>query len=386
MSRVAVIGTGVSKFGERDDVSLRELAAEATEGALKGSGLEVSDLEASVFGVANQYLAQQVQPGAIINSYLGLTGKPSFTTTDACASGSAAIRAGWMSIRSGVHDVVLVVGAEKMNGLKTLQALEAMGRAGDPEWELNPTGITDTGLYAIFANAHMKRFGTTEEQLAKIAVKNYKYGSMNPISHLKKKVEIEDVLNSSVVSAPLKLHDCSLVSDGAASVVLASEEAASKLEDDLVYIDGIGCSTDTAAIFDRESLTELKATRLAAERAYKMAKVEPKDIDIADVHDCFTIAELLAYEDLGFCEKGEGGNFIEERKPYKDGETPINIDGGLKAKGHPLGATGVAMAAEITEQLKGNAGKRQVNGAEIGLTHNVARDGTHAFVHVFRRG
>ena len=382
MRRVAVVGAGITKYGKRTDASLKELAFEAVKKSLMDCGLEISDIDASVISVANQYLAQQTQPGAIINSYIGMCPKPSFTTVDACGSGSAAIRAAWMSIASGLHDVVLVVGAEKMTEIDTPQAIEYMGFAGDPLWELRPTGITDAGLYAMFANAHMEKYGTTQEQLALVAVKNHKYAAMNPISHLKKEITVEDVMKSKMVSYPLKLFDCSPISDGAAALILACEERAKKITEKPVYFLGLGAATDTVTIFEREDLTGLMATREAAKRAYAMAGIGPSDIDVADVHDCFTIAEIMAYEDLGFCKKGEGGKFIEEKRSYLEGDKPVNVDGGLKAKGHPLGATGVGMVYEIVKQLRGEAGPRQVKGAKIGLTHNVSRDGTHVFVQI----
>ncbi|MFH1821630.1 MAG: thiolase domain-containing protein, partial [Methanobacteriota archaeon] len=199
----------------------------------------------------------------------------------------------------------------------------------------------------------------------------------------KKEVTLEEVMASKMVSYPLKLYDCSPISDGSAALILASEEKASELSDKPVYFLGLGAGTDTATLYERDDLTGLKATREAAKQAYQMACVKPQDIDLADVHDCFTIAEIMAYEDLGFCKKGDGGKFIEEKRSYLEGDTPVNVDGGLKAKGHPLGATGVGMVYEITKQLRGEAGPRQVKGAKIGLTHSIARDGTHSFVHIF---
>jgi acetyl-CoA acetyltransferase len=231
----------------------------------------------------------------------------------------------------------------------------------------------------------MAEFGTTEEQMAMVAVKNHYYGNLNPFAHMQKEITLDKALTSFTVAYPLKLYDCSLITDGAAAVLLASEERAKAISKKPVWIVGLGLATDTMRLGDRRSLTSLLATREAAKMAYKMAGIGPSDIDIATVHDCFTIAEIVAYEDLGFCEKGEGGKLIEVKETYGYGRIPVNVDGGLKAKGHPLGATGVSMAAEITKQLRGEAGERQVKDPEIGLTHNVGGSGQIALVHIFRR-
>jgi len=385
MKDVAIVGVGTSKFGNRADASLPELAFEATKEALLDAGVGISDIEASVMGTANQFLAGASQPGAIMASYLGLSPKPSLTVSDACATGSAAIRAGWAFVKAGIYDLVLVCGAEKMNEIPTTTAIEMMSLAGDPKWEVSQTGITDAGAYAMFAKSHMHNFGTTERQMAAVAVKNHKYATMNPVAQFQKEITIDAVLKSKVVASPLKLLDCSPITDGASAVILASGEKARTLTDTPVHILGVGCGTDTVALQSRESLVGLGCAVEASKQAYKMGGVSSEDIDVACVHDCFTIAELMAYEDLGFCKKGEGGVFAESDQTYIGGKIPVNVDGGLKAKGHPLGATGVSMAAEITKQLRGEAGRRQVTGAEVGLSHNVARHGTHCVVIVYGR-
>jgi len=232
----------------------------------------------------------------------------------------------------------------------------------------------------------MAEFGTTQEQLAMVSVKNHYYGSLNPYAQMQKAIDLQKALTSFTVAYPLKLYDCSLITDGAAAVLLASEERAKAISKKPVWVAGLGLATDTMRLGDREKLTSLLATREAAKTAYKMAGVGPADIDVATVHDCFTIAEIVAYEDLGFCERGEGGKLIEAKETYVDGRIPVNVDGGLKSKGHPLGATGVSMAIEITKQLRGEAGERQVKNPEIGLTHNVGGSGQIALIHIFRRG
>jgi acetyl-CoA C-acetyltransferase len=218
-----------------------------------------------------------------------------------------------------------------------------------------------------------------------VSVKNHKYGALNPYAHLQKEITLEEAIKSVPICQPLNLYDCCLISDGAAAAIMANEDKAKKITDTPVWITGLGSASDTMMISERSSLTELAATKLAAQQAYKMADVSPSDIDVACTHDCFTIAEIMSYEDLGFCKKGDGGKFIEEKQSYIGGKVPVNVDGGLKSKGHPLGATGVSMTYEIVKQLRGEAGKRQVNGAEIGLSHNVGETGQYCFVHIYQR-
>jgi acetyl-CoA C-acetyltransferase len=382
--KVGIVGIGHAKFGKRTDVTLRELAHEAVTPALEDAGVDVKDIDASVVGVACEDFAAQVSPAALIHDYVGMGDKPSFRVEAACATGSAAVRTAWALIKSGLAEVVLVVGAETMTHLGTSGATEVIARAGDTRWEY-PFGITFPGFYALMATAHMHKYGTTKEQLSMVSVKNHMYGAMNPYAHLQKKITLEEAMKSVVICHPLNLYDCCLISDGAAAAVLASEERAKRISDTPVWLVGLGAASDTMMISERESLTELRATKIAAERAYRMAGITANNVDVAVVHDCFTIAEIMAYEDLGFCKKGEGGNFIEEGQSYIGGKIPINADGGLKSKGHPLGATGVSMTVEITKQLRGEAGKRQVAGAEIGLSHNIGEAGQYCFVHVYSR-
>ena len=385
MRKVAVIGIGHGKFGVRSDASLRELAFEAVKACLDDAGISLKEVDSMVTGIAGDEFAFSIQPSAQVHDYIGFHPKPNFRVEGACATGSVALRTGWMNIVSGLADVVLVVGVEKMTEVPTSMATEIMGRAGDAIWEY-PFGTTFPGYYAMIANAHMAEFGTTQEQLAMVSVKNHYYGSLNPYAQMQKAIDLQKALTSFTVAYPLKLYDCSLITDGAAAVLLASEERAKAISKKPVWVAGLGLATDTMRLGDREKLTSLLATREAAKTAYKMAGVGPADIDVATVHDCFTIAEIVAYEDLGFCERGEGGRLIEAKETYVDGRIPVNVDGGLKSKGHPLGATGVSMAIEITKQLRGEAGERQVKNPEIGLTHNVGGSGQIALIHIFRRG
>jgi len=382
--KVAVVGIGHAKFGKRTDVTIRELAHEATIPALEDAGITTADIDASVIGVANEPLAAQVSPGALLHDYVGLGNKPMFRVEAACATGSAGVQTAWSLIKAGLAQVVIVIGAETMTHVDTPVATEWMARAGDTRWEY-PFGITFPGFYALMATKHMHEFGTTRMQLSMVSVKSHKYGAMNPYAHLQKEVSLEEAMKSVTICQPLNLYDCCFISDGAAAAILASEEKVRKITDTPIWVTGLGSASDTMMISERPSLTSLVATKLAAEQAYNMAGVTPNDIDVACTHDCFSIAEIMSYEDLGFCKKGEGGKFIEEGQSYIGGKVPVNIDGGLKSKGHPLGATGVSMTVEITKQLRGEADKRQVDGAQIGLTHNVGETGQYCFVHIYTR-
>ncbi len=385
MNRVGIVGVGQGKFGRRADACLRELAFETVRDCLEDARVPLEEVDSMVVGVASDEFAFSIQPSAQIVDYLGFHPKPSFRVEGACASGSVALRTGWMAIASGLADLVLVLGAEKMTEISTPTATEIMGKGGDSIWEY-PFGLTFPGYYALIARAHMAKYGTTEEQLARVAVKNHHYGAMNPWAHLQKEITVDEVLGSFVVADPLKLYDCCLISDGAAAVLLASEELAGEVAENPIWIAGMGLGTDTLALTGRGELTTLAGTVHAAKQAYGIAEITPRDVDVAVVHDCFTIAEIIAYEDLGFCDRGEGGRLIQEGKTYLGGDIPVNLDGGLKSKGHPVGATGVSMAVEITKQLRGEAEPgRQVQGAKIGLSHNVGGSGQHVAVHIYRR-
>ncbi|MGD0918476.1 MAG: thiolase domain-containing protein [Thermodesulfobacteriota bacterium] len=384
MKRVAIVGIGHGKFGVRSDASLRELAFEAVKACLDDAGLSIREVDSMVTGIAGDEFSIALQPSAQVHDYIGFHPKPNFRVEGACATGSMALRTGWMNVASGLADVVLVVGVEKMTEVPTSVATDIMGRGGDATWEY-PFGTTFPGYYAMIANAHMAEYGTTEEQLAMVAVKNHYYGNLNPFAHMQKEISLEKALTSFTVAHPLKLFDCSLITDGAAAVLLATEEKAKAISRSPIWITGLALATDTMRITERNSLTSIMATREAAKAAYQMAGIGPSEIDVATVHDCFTIAEIVAYEDLGFCERGEGGKLIEAKETYAGGKIPVNVDGGLKSKGHPLGATGVSMAIEITKQLRGEAGPRQVKNAEIGLSHNVGGTGQVVAIHIFRR-
>jgi len=381
--KVGIVGIGHGRFGRRDDCTVQELAFEPFKEALEDCELEKKDIDATVIGSSPEYHKQRSISG-VIAEYLGMNPQPTWLTEAACASGSAAIRTAYGLIKGGVHDVVAVLGVQKMLELSTPEILALMGRVGDVQWE-SIFGTTFPGYYAMYANRHMYEYGTKPEHLAMVAVKNHEYGAMNPKALFQKAITLDKAMKSEMVAYPLRLFDCCANADGAACLILANEEKAKKISDTPVWIAASAAASAPMSILRRETLTSLPSAVEASRQAYKMAGIGPDDVDVADVHDCFTIAEIMAYEDLGFCEKGKGGKFIEDGQSKIGGKIPINVDGGLKSKGHPVGATGTSMAVEMVKQLRGEAGKRQINGAEVGLTHNVGGIGQYCFVHVFRR-
>jgi acetyl-CoA C-acetyltransferase len=365
----------------------RELFAEATKEAYERCpNLEPQkDIEALFIGHMGESYEHQGHSGPTMAGWAGLLPKPAIRIESACASSGSALRTGILAILSGLHKVVMVGGVEKMTHRTTSEVTEYLAMASDMPFE-QWNGITFPGLYALMATAHMNKYGTTEEQMAKVAVKNHHNGTFNPKAHMQKEITVEKALSSKVVAWPMKLYDCSLITDGASCIVLTHPDLAKKFTDAPVHIIGSGMASDTIGLYERESLTSLKSAKLAGQEAYKMAKVTAKDLDIAEVHDCFTIAELLAYEDLGFCEIGKSGKMIQDGETQLDGNLPVNPSGGLKSKGHPVGATGTAQAYEMYLQLTEQAKKRQIDGAKIGLTHNVGGSGATAGVHIYRRG
>jgi len=384
---VAVVSAGLSKFGKREGVSGCELFVEAAlEAYERCPNLDPKkDVKGLVIGMMGESFEHQGHAAPMLSNWTGLLPAPAVRTEIACASSAAAIRYGMFSILSGIYDVVMVGGFEKMTKRTTAEVTEYLGMAADFPFE-QWNGVTFPGLFALMARAHMHRYGTTEEQMALIAVKNHHNGSLNPKAHLQKEVTVEKVLGSRMIANPLKLYDCSLISDGASCAILTKPEIAKKYTDNPVYIIGSGHGSDTLSLHERESLTSMKATKNAAKEAFEMAGIKPTDVDAAELHDCFTIAELIAYEDLGFCKPGEGGRFIEEGTPTLEGDLPVNTSGGLKSKGHPVGATGTAQLYEIFLQLTGQAEKRQIENCEVGLTQNLGGSGASCLVHIFRGG
>ena len=384
MRDVAVIGIGITKFGELWDKSYRNLITEAGSKAILDSGIEGKDIGAMYVGSmsSGRFIGQE-HIGALVADASGFSHMhiPATRVEGACASGGLAVREGYLSIASGVNDVVVVGGVEKMNDVGGASATETLATAADQEWEAF-FGATFPGIYAMMATRHMHDFGTTKEQLAQVAVKNHANGVLNPNAHFPRPMKLEQVMNSSMVAYPLGLMDCSPVSDGAASIVLCAAEKAKQFTDKPIKIIGSGQASDTLALHARRSITTLDATVHAAKMAYKQANITAKDVNLAEVHDCFTIAEICAIEDLGFVKKGDGGKAVSQKITTRDGKIPINTSGGLKSKGHPVGATGVAQIVEITQQLRGEADKRQIQNADIGLAHNVGGSGATCVIHI----
>ena len=385
--KVAVIGAGSTVFGELFGRSYADLVLEAVKECLNSvdKGFELKEVEAIWLSTAIGTLIRR--EGCIsceVADTLRLYNLPITRVENACSSGGDAIRNAAFAVAAGIYDKVLVIGAEKMRDVPSRDTVIAFSGELRHQW-WHPRGLTAPGWAALYAVAHMNQYGTKEEQFAEVAVKNHEYGSMNPKSQFKFKVTLEQVMNSPVVAWPIRLLHCCPVTDGAAAVILANPEIAKKYTDAPVYLVGTGLAVDSFYMGWRESYTYSPAMVSAAKQAYKMARIEPKDVDVAELHDCFSPVEIMLYEDLGFCPKGEGGKFIEEGLSRLGGKVPCNLSGGLKTKGHPIGATGVGQAYEIWKQLRGEAGKVQVNGAEIGLTCNWGGPGSIGVVNIYRR-
>ncbi len=380
MRDVAIIGAGMTKFGELWNQSFRNLFVEAALGAIDDAG--VDHIDSMYIGTMSGGLfVGQEHIGSIMADYLGVAPIPATRVESACASSGVAFRQAFIEVASGMNDIVLASGVEKMNDGGDVTY--ALATAADQEYEVFH-GITFPGLYAMIAKAHMHKYGTTREQLAKVAVKNHDNGSKNPKAQFPMKIIVDQVLNSSLVAEPLRLLDCSPVTDGASAVILCPLEMARKFTDRPVQVIGSGQATGTIALHDRKDLTVLDAVECAGQTAYKMANVGPNDIDVVEVHDCFTIAEICAIEALGFVEKGQGGKAVDQGMNALDGKLPVNTSGGLKSKGHPVGATGVAQIIEIYNQLRGDCGERQVEGAKVGLAQNMGGSGGSSTVHILK--
>jgi acetyl-CoA C-acetyltransferase len=381
MREVAIVGTGMTRFGELWQSSLRDMFVEAALDALQEAG--ASELDAIYVGnMAAGGFVKQEHIGPLMADALGRPGIPAIRVESACASGGVALRTAFLEVASGASDLVLAAGVEKMNDGADVTDVLAM--AADRETEAYH-GITFPGLYAMIARAHMEKYGTTEEDLAHVTVKNHRHGAMNPKAQFPREVTLEQVMASSHVAEPLRLLHCSPVSDGAAAVLLCPLDRAKEFSKNPVKILGAGLATSTLALADREDPAVLDAVQKSAEQAYAMAGVGPGEIQVAEVHDCFSIAEICCTEALGFVERGRGGEAARTGATALGGRIPVNTSGGLKAKGHPVGATGVAQAIEICDQLRGTAGKRQVADAKIGLCQNMGGSGASSVVHILGR-
>jgi acetyl-CoA C-acetyltransferase len=381
MRDVAVIGIGMTKWGELWEKSLRTLFVESALLAIEDAGID--KIDSMVVGCMSSGLfTGQEHLASLLPDYLGRNPIPAARVESACASGGLALRQGYLEVASGMSDVVLVGGVEKMTDVTGCEATFALGTAADQEYE-GFHGLTFPGLYAMMAVAHMHKYGTTRRQLAMVASKNHENGSKNPLAQYPFKVSIEAVLDSVLVADPLRILDCSPITDGAAAVVLTSVDVAKSLKKPMVRITGSGHASDTISLSSRRDLCWLESTHLAAKKALAMAGRKIGDIDLFEVHDCFTIAEIMVTEALGIVEKGQGGKAVEDGLTALGGKFPVNPSGGLKAKGHPVGATGVAQAIEIVKQLRGEAGARQIKNARRGLAQNMGGTGGSTLVHVF---
>jgi len=380
MREVAVVGCGMTKFGELWSLSIRDIFVEAALKAVDDA--KVDHIDSMYVGSMTPGLfVGQEHIGALMSDYLGTSPIPAVRVESACCSGGMAFRLGFFEVASGHSDIVMAGGVEKMTD--GADVTYALATAADQEYEVY-NGITFPGLYAMIARAHMHKYGTTRKQLAMVSVKNHRNGANNPNAQFPGEVTVDQVVNATMVADPLTVLDSSPVSDGAACVILASVDMAKKLGIPMIKVLGTGAATDSLALHAREDITTLKAVKLSAQAAYDMAKVTSRDVSFAEVHDCFSIAEICIIEDLGFVEKGKGGAFTEQGRTALEGPIPVNPSGGLKSKGHPVGATGVAQIVETVEQLRGAAGKRQVKDARIGLTQNMGGSGASSVVHIFQ--
>jgi acetyl-CoA C-acetyltransferase len=381
MRRVAVIGAGVTKFGKHDRTS-GELFAEAAVDALADAGLSPKAIQALYYGnVVGGETEHQLHTGPQAASILGIPTVPTTRFETACASSHAAFRHAVMEIASGVSDIVLVGGAERVLNVPTADSTEYFAYASDASWE-QPLGLTFPGVFALVARAHMTKYGTTEAQMAAVAVKNHKHGALNPKAQFQKEITLDTVLRSAYIADPLKLYDCCPFTDGGAAIVLASEDVARKHRR-AVWVLGTAAASDSMLLGDKKDLSRVMATERAAKAAYAQAGKSPADVDVVELHDCFTIAEIVATEGLGLFEPGTGGLAAEKGWTSLGGKIPVNTSGGLKAKGHPIGATGAAQIAEIVTQLRAEAGPRQVDGAKVGVTHTLGGNTATVLVSVF---
>jgi acetyl-CoA C-acetyltransferase len=378
-----VVGAGQSEYGSFPDESYRSLfraAVEATVDSVE-NGMDLGAIDEAVVGTLGVGGRQLGLSAPAVTEHVGLDGVPVTRVENACAASGYAVRQAVMAVRSGMADVVLVGGVEVMTDLSGDAVRYWLGVSGETEWE-RLSGTTFAGVYAQMAAAHMREHGTTREQLSEVAVKNHENGSNNPKAHLGFSCTLEEARDAPAVAEPLNLYHCCPTTDGAATVLVVSEDVVSEYTDEPVRVAGVGAASDCVGLFQRDTYTAVPASRRAGETAYERAGLGPESLDFAEVHDCFAIAELLAYEDLGLCERGEAGPYVASGATAIDGEMPVNTSGGLKSKGHPIGATGAGQVVEAFDQLTGRAGDRQLEDPQVGLTHNVGGSGGAAVVHI----
>ncbi|WP_330632185.1 thiolase domain-containing protein [Halocatena halophila] len=386
MPEAYLVGAGQSDFGSFPDESYRSLFRTAYEDAIDSvpNGLDPELIDEAVIGTLGVGGRQLGLSGPAVTEHLGLHGIPCTRVENACAAGGYAVRQAVMAVKSGMADVVLAGGVEIMTDVSGDSVRFWLGVSGETEWE-RLSGTTFAGVYAQMARAHMEQYDTTTEQLSRVAVKNHSNGADNPHAQLRFECTLEDAENAPTVAAPLNLYHCCPTSDGAACALVVSEDVVKQFTDEPIRIAGVGAASDSVGLFQRPTYTSIPASKRAGADAYAMADIDPTALDFAEVHDCFEIAELLAYEDLGFCQPGNAGAMIEHGDTARDGTLPVNTSGGLKSKGHPIGATGTGQVVEAFKQLSGTAGERQLETPTYGLTHNVGGSGGAAVVHIFER-
>ena len=385
MRSVSVIGIGETKMGRLTDKSLKDLIRDAGNKAIEDAGIPKESIQALYMGNFNAgYWSTQSHMGALASETLGLGTIPTVRTEGACASGSLAFRQALAAIKAGIYDIVLVGGAEKMTHRNTEIVTTGLASAADVELE-TALGATFPSLFAMIANRYFHEYGNVRKEMAMAAVQNHENALLNPNAQMKKKITIEDVYNGFPVADPLTVYDCSLITDGSVFLVLAATEVAEKIcKHRLVEVVGSGHGGSALTLAGKKSITTFESTIVAANEAYKMSNLKPSDIDLAEVHDCFTITQIINTEDIGFFEKGTGARALAEGKTARDGVKPVNVSGGLKAKGHPIGATGLSQMYEIVAQLRGIAGERQIKKADIGLTQNLGGSGATCVINIFR--
>lgn len=388
MGKVGIIGVGQSSFVRGYPGSIKELAFEGFKEAMQDANIASQDIEASIVCSAPEYDKQR-SPAGVLTEYLGLVPQPTCYLESLCSSSSMGVRMGYSLIKSGLHDVVAVIGFQKMSEISSAESQERMGRGADLQWE-SPFGTMMPAYYAMYARAHMDKYSTKPEDLAAIRVKASTYGQINEKAVYRKAVTMDDLSEpdrkmSGPVASPLRVGDCCANADGSSCIIMASEEKAKALSAKPVWVLGVGAASTTVNLAGRNLFTGLTVAKDAAKEAYSMAGIGPKDVDVAEVHDCFTIAELMAYENLGFAEPGQGVELIRNKETYKEGKIPVNVDGGLLSKGHPIGATGGSQVRTIVLQLRGEAGEMQVKDPEIGLVHNIGGVGLYGNVTILGR-
>lgn len=383
MNKVCILGAGSTKYGKLNE-SIIEIALNASVDAIESAGITPKDIEAgyisNVFGVVDK----QVHMAPVIMSNLGISHVPGLTIESACGSGSVMFREAYANVAAGFYDCVLALGVEKVTHTGTTESTTLFSYCSDFFYE-GGNGASFPGLFASIARAYMTKFKANEEDLALVAVKNHENGLLNPKAHMRKRITVDDVLNSPVVASPLKLYDCCPFSDGASAIIVCSEDFAKKSGREYIEVVGSGRGASPAAVQGRAEIGTIPSTVAAANQAYKMANILPTDVDFAEVHDCFTIAEIIDVEDLGFFQKGKAVKEIRDGATSRQGRIPINPSGGLKSKGHPIGATGIGQIVEVYEQFTGKAGERTIKNAQIALTHNFGATGASAAVHIFKK-